>query len=54
MTECHECQRDGAGVVRVTYTSGETEELRLCTRCTGEYRKGGFVSSVSEHAPTHE
>ncbi|CQH52880.1 uncharacterized protein HHUB_1896 [Halobacterium hubeiense] len=54
MVECQECGGGGARVVRVTYTSGETEELRLCSRCTDTYTTGDFVSSVSATTPTNE
>lgn len=46
MRECHECEDGGARDVRVTYTTGSAETLRLCDRCAADYENGGFVTEV--------
>lgn len=46
MTECQECDHDGAREVQVTYTMGSTETLELCDSCVAQFENGGLVTEV--------
>lgn len=46
MTECIECDREGARDARITYTAGSTETLALCDGCAADFESGGFVTAV--------
>lgn len=47
MHECHECEKDGAREVQVTYTTGRVETLELCDSCATEFENGGLVTEVA-------
>ena len=48
MTECYECEQDGAREVQVTYTTGREETLELCDSCATQFNNGGLVTEVAQ------
>lgn len=48
---CEECGTDGASSIRVSYTTGETETLDLCSDCQAAYSRGALVREVTPENP---